>query len=57
MGEILKCDCVVLITDHDEYKHITPSMIENKIFVCTRPILNPDDFRMEGVVFKGIGRL
>ncbi|MGB9979841.1 nucleotide sugar dehydrogenase [Methanobacterium sp.] len=57
MEEVLKCDCVVLITDHDEYKSIMPNMIENKIFICTRPILNPDDFKREGVVFKGIGRL
>lgn len=57
MEDVLNSDCVVLITDHDEYKHITPSMIKNKIFICTRPILNPDDFKREGVVFKGIGRL
>ena len=57
MEEVLKCDCVVLITDHDEYKYIAPAMIENRIFICTRPILNPDDFRREGVIFKGIGRL
>jgi UDP-N-acetyl-D-mannosaminuronic acid dehydrogenase len=57
MDEALKCDCVVLITDHNEYKAIKPEMIENKIFICTRPILNPDDFRREGVIFKGIGRI
>ncbi len=57
MDDALKCDCVVLITDHDEYKEITPQMIENRIFICTRPILNPDDFKREGVIFKGIGRV
>ena len=57
MEDILKCECVVLITDHDEYRSITPEMIENEIFICTRPILNPDDFKRAGVVFKGIGRL
>ncbi len=57
MKDALKCDCVVLITDHDEYKNITPEMIENNIFICTRPILDPDDFKREKVIFKGIGRV
>ena len=55
LDKALKCDVVVLITDHDEYKSIIPQMIENKIFICTRPILNPDEFRREGILFKGIG--
>jgi UDP-N-acetyl-D-mannosaminuronic acid dehydrogenase len=54
--EALKCDCVVLVTDHDLYKDITPPMIEKGVLVCTRPVLNPDDFRGEGVIFKGVGR-
>jgi len=57
MENALKCDVVVLITDHDEYKNITPDMIQNKLFICTRPILDPEIFREEGVIFKGIGRL
>lgn len=57
MKDVLKCDVVVLITDHDEYKDITPDMIENKLFICTRPILDPARFKEEGVLFKGIGRL
>lgn len=54
---IFECDCVVLITDHDQYKDIKPQMIKNKIFVCTRPILDPDEFTEEGIIFKGIGRI
>lgn len=57
MKEVLKCDIVVLITDHNEYKDITPDMIENKLFICTRPILDPARFKDKGVIFKGIGRL
>ncbi len=57
MERALKCDIVVLITDHNEYKSITPGMIENKLFICTRPILDPEEFKKEGVTFKGIGRL
>ena len=53
----LKCDCVVLITDHEEYYNITPEMIENSIFICNRPILDPEEFRKQGVIFRGVGRL
>lgn len=53
--DVLKCDCVVLITDHDDYKKITPEMIQNKVLVCTRPILNAQNFKDKGLIFKGIG--
>jgi UDP-N-acetyl-D-mannosaminuronic acid dehydrogenase len=54
--QVLQSDCVVLVTDHDQYKTITPEMIKNRVFVCTRPILNPDLFRKNNFIFKGIGR-
>lgn len=56
MEKVFGFDCVVLITDHEEFKEITPDMIKNKIFVCNRPILNPIDFKKCGVIFKGVGR-
>lgn len=55
ISDVLNCQCVVLLTDHDEYKDINPGMILNNVFICTRPILNPDEFRKKGVIFKGIG--
>lgn len=55
--EIFECDCVVLVTDHNDYESITPEMIRNKIFVCTRPIMDPQKFKDNGVNFKGVGRL
>jgi UDP-N-acetyl-D-mannosaminuronic acid dehydrogenase len=45
LKQIFDCECVVLLTDHDQYKKITPEMIKNKVFVCTRPILDPEKFR------------
>ena len=57
MEKIFKCDCVVIITDHDQYKEIKPEMIKNNVLVCTRPILDPDDFIKEGIIFKGVGRI
>lgn len=56
MQDALCCDCVVLMTDHDVYKEISPKMIKSPIFICTRPILNPEDFKNNGVLFRGIGR-
>lgn len=56
MEQVLKSDCVVLVTDHDQYKKINPNMIENKVFVCTRPILDPNLFKDKKFIFKGVGR-
>ncbi len=55
LDDALKSDCVVLVTDHSLYENITPSMIKKKCFVCTRPVFNPDEFKAEGVIFKGVG--
>jgi UDP-N-acetyl-D-mannosaminuronic acid dehydrogenase len=54
--EALNCDCTVLITDHDPYRDLTPAMIKSPIFICTRPILDPEKFKNEGIIFKGVGR-
>jgi len=56
MQNALCCDCVVLMTDHDAYREISPEMVKSPIFICTRPILNPEDFKNNGIIFKGIGR-
>lgn len=55
MDDVLMCDCVVLVTDHDEFKEITPDRITNKLMVCTRPILNSSSFNENNVIFKGVG--
>ncbi len=56
MQDAFCCDCMVLMTDHDLYREISPEMIKNPIFICTKPILNLEEFRSNGVIFKGIGR-
>lgn len=53
--KVLSCDCVVLMTDHDLYKNLTPEMLKNKLIISTRPILNSDKFRSEGIKFRAIG--
>ncbi|NYB52235.1 MAG: nucleotide sugar dehydrogenase [Methanobacteriaceae archaeon] len=52
----LSADCVVLVTDHDLYGKIKPSMIKNGLIVCTRPVLDKETFEKGGVTFKGVGR-
>ena len=52
----LASDCVVLVTDHDIYREINPSMIKEGLLVCTRPILDKETFIKSGVTFKGVGR-
>lgn len=56
MNKALECDCVILVTDHDVYREITPEQIKNKILVCTRPILNLENFKNQGITLKGVGR-
>jgi UDP-N-acetyl-D-mannosaminuronic acid dehydrogenase len=52
----LSSDCVVLVTDHDIYREIKPSMIKKGLLVCTRPVLDRETFKKGGVTFKGVGR-
>lgn len=51
----LECDCVILMTDHDLYKELTPEMLTNKIIISTRQILDSDKFRKSGINFQAIG--
>lgn len=56
LEKALSCDCVVLVTDHDIYRNIKPSMIKKGLLVCTRPVLDRETFQKGGVIFKGVGR-
>ncbi|MBC7090251.1 MAG: nucleotide sugar dehydrogenase, partial [Methanobacteriaceae archaeon] len=56
LKEALRCDCTVLMTDHDEYRSIEPNMIQGKVFICARPILQPEKFKKKGIIFRGVGR-
>jgi UDP-N-acetyl-D-mannosaminuronic acid dehydrogenase len=55
LEDALKCDCVVLITDHSIYKELKPEMITKGVLVCTRPLLDPESFISKGIIFKGVG--
>ncbi|RAP54120.1 MAG: UDP-N-acetyl-D-mannosaminuronic acid dehydrogenase [Methanosphaera sp. rholeuAM130] len=55
--DALKCDCVILMTDHDLYKDLKADMLPNKFIISTRPILDADEFRKEGINFQAIGNI
>lgn len=55
--DALRCDCVVLMTDHDLYKSLNADMLVNKFIISTRPILDADEFRDKGVNFQAIGNI
>ena len=57
MEKVLNCDVIVLLTDHDQYKNITPKMVKSGIFICTRPILKPEPFIKNRINFMGVGRV
>ena len=54
---VLDCDCVILMTDHDLYKNLRPDMLKNKFIISTRPILDSTLFRNSGVNFQAIGNV
>jgi UDP-N-acetyl-D-mannosaminuronic acid dehydrogenase len=56
LEEALKCDCTVLLTDHDQYRDLKPEMIKSRAFICTRPQINPEEFKAKGFIFKSLGR-
>jgi len=56
-----RADCVVITTDHDSIKEITPESIqglanEKCVLVDTRNVFDPDQIP-EGMVYRGIGRI
>ena len=55
--DVLNCDCVILMTDHDLYKNLKPDMLKNKFIISTRPILDSALFRNSGVNFQAIGNV
>ena len=55
------CDALVIISDHDEFKKINPSlfqsMIDKPIIVDTKRILNSDDIENLNMIYISVGYL
>ncbi len=58
LHEILeKCDCLILATNHPEFKEIEDINIKNiKIIIDGRNFLNKEKIVSKGIAYRGIGR-
>ena len=54
------CDAIVLMTKHEEYRAISPErlkgLVKSRVIVDGRNLFDPEEFRREGFIFKGIGK-
>jgi len=54
-----KKDCVVIVTDHKEFKEITAEKLKGKnvkVLIDGRNILNKKEIKDKGIIYEGIGR-
>ncbi len=54
-----KSTAVVLVTDHKEFREISPATLKQhgvKVFIDGKNCFRKDDFKKSGVLYKGIGR-
>ena len=54
-----KRDCIVIVTDHPEFREITPEMLKEKgvkAIVDGRNILDKEKIKKLGIIYEGIGR-
>ena len=53
-------DGMIIVTSHDEFKNMDLNLLKSKLrmpmVVDTRAIINPEDAKKAGLVFKGLGR-
>lgn len=59
LGEALgKNDCIVIVTDHPEYKKLSAEVLKEngiKVVIDGRNILNKEQIRKTGIIYLGIG--
>lgn len=59
-GAITHADAIVLVTAHDEFRDIDPTLFASKmrtpIIIDTRGIVEPGAARKAGLIFRGLGR-
>lgn len=59
LNEALNCECVVIITDHNEFKNLDFNLLKErgvKVIIDGRNILDKEKIKELGIVYKGIGR-
>ena len=53
----LESECIVIVTDHDEFKNIDFGKYKNiKLIVDGRNCLNKNKIKKSGIIYRGIGR-
>ena len=59
LDEALCCECIVIITDHDEFKNLDLNSVKErgvKVIIDGRNILDKEKVKELGIVYKGIGK-
>ena len=54
-----KSECIVVVTDHPEFKQIKPDLLKEKgirVVVDGRNILDKEKIKSLGIIYEGIGR-
>lgn len=57
--DAFSCDCIIIATDHDEFKNLGLSLVKEKgvkVIVDGRNILDKEKIKKMGIIYKGIGR-
>lgn len=59
LGDALNCECIVIVTAHDEFKNLDLNRIDKKgvkVIIDGRNILDKEKVAGVGIVYRGIGR-
>ncbi len=59
LDEALCCECIVIVTDHDELKNLDLNLVKErgvKVIIDGRNILDKEKVKELGIVYKGIGK-
>jgi UDP-N-acetyl-D-glucosamine dehydrogenase len=57
--DALTCDCLVLVTSHQQFNNIVPELLRSKgvkAIVDGRNFFNKEDILKQGILYKGIGK-
>ncbi|PKP59597.1 MAG: UDP-N-acetyl-D-glucosamine dehydrogenase [Candidatus Altiarchaeales archaeon HGW-Altiarchaeales-2] len=58
LDESLNCECIVLVTDHNEFKNLDLNLVKEKgvrVIVDGRNALSKESVKELGIIYKGIG--
>jgi len=59
LDDALNCECIVIVTNHDEFKNLDLNLVREKgvkVIIDGRNILNKEKIKEMGIVYRGIGR-